>query len=470
LSRQATAFWLAALVFGAASILLTYALYGRVYNPALIMDEWGGLGFYFGKGFWPSVFCQHNYHVVILPKIVTRVLFLATDADPYIRGLATLLSASLLGVIVGSVSARAAGIKEAGNRLARVSRFTIALALIVWLVSYQQLFWGMAIYSYFSLLFGFAALATLDTILQRREKPGMWLLLPVLFATASMASFTYGVAAWGALAIMLAFHRKPWHWIAALLALGLVLFISLRFGLPHCRPLSSIATDGSIADPWTLLQGLLALHGSVWTHSLAPLMPPSSFHATILGLVGLVVLCRLTLVAWKAREARAYTLLVTGCWLASGMLLLVALGRNPANFMIPNQMIATRFMPLSIFFWACLLAAASCRPGISRAPSNAIWAAVYAVIGCYVLASAVLAVNWMSSMRSGEFHFSSAEVKVEAIRAWVSPESAGSIRTTNTLGLLDPALFRDNVAELRARKWDFFGAFPTTLFPARVAD
>lgn len=470
MSKQATVCWLGALLLSVASILLTCAVYTQMYYPAMVLDEWGELGFYFDKGFWPSVFCQQNHHVVILPKIVTRLLFLASDADPYIRGLSTLLSASLLGVMVGYASSRASGNGNTPSRIVRVSRFTVALAFTLWLVSYQQLFWGMAHYSYFSLLFGFAAVAALDAILQSGRKTGIWLLLPAVLATASMASFTYGVAAWGALAVMLLLHRKPWQGIAATLILGLGLFVSLRVGMPHCRPLSSIATDGSIVDPLVLIESLLVLHGSVWTQSLAPLMPPSSFHATIVGTLGLGLLCWLTLLAWKTGGYRAFKLLVTGCWMVTGMLLLVALGRNPASFAFPDQMIAPRFMPLSIFFWTCLLAACGFRPGKTSQYMSATWGAVHAVIGCYLLLTAVLTVSWMSSMRSEDMHFTSAEIKVEAIRTWVSPETSGKIRTTNTLGLLDPALFRKHVGELRQRNWDFYQAFPSPVFPVRVAE
>lgn len=469
LSKQAAVFWLAALLFSAASILLTYAVYTQIYYPALLKDEWGELGFYFDKGFWPSVFCQHNYHVVILPKTFTRLLSLATDADPYIRGLATLLSASLLGIIAGYVSSRATAKGNTSGRLVQASRFAVALAFTLWLVCYQLLFWGMGIYVYFTLLFSFAAVVALDAILQRNDKAGARLLLPAMLATASTISFTYGVAAWGALAVMLFFHRKPWQWVAATLALGLGLFVGLRLSLPHCRPLSFLATDGSIADPIVMVQSLLSLIGSVWAHSLAPLATPSSFHAGIMGALGLGLLCWSTFAAFKTSGFRYYKLLVTGCWLTSGMLLLVAVGRNPASFAFADQMIAVRFMPLSIFFWTCLLAAFSCRPGKSS-HAGPTWGAIHAAAGLYLLFTAVLTVSWMSSMRAQDLRFTSAEIQVEAIRTWVSPESSGNMRTTNTLGLLDAALFRDHVGELRARNWDFYRAFPSTVFPARVAD
>tara|TARA_R110002049_G_scaffold8750_1_gene46673 strand:- start:75 stop:1901 length:1827 start_codon:yes stop_codon:yes gene_type:complete len=470
LSKHATAFWLAALFFSAASVLLTYAVYPQVFYPALLMDEWGELGFYLEKGFWPSVFCQQNNHVVILPKFFTRFLYLATDFDPFIRGLSTLLSASLLAIIAGYVSSRSTGRGETGSRLVRLSRFSVALALTLWLGCYQVLFWGMGTYIYFALLFSFAAVVALDAILHRYEKPGALLLLPALLATAGAISFTYGVAAWGALAVLLFFYRKPWQWIAATLAVGLGLFIAFRLSLPHCRPLSFLATDGSIADPLVMLQGLLSLVGSVWVHSLAPLATPSSFYAGVMGAVGLGILCWLTLPAWKATRFRTFKLLVTGCWLVAGMLLLVALGRNPANFALPDQMIAPRFMPLSIFYWTCLLAACSCRPGRVTPRADAIWGAVYAAVGCYLLVTALLTVNWMSSMRAQDMHFTRAEIEVEAIRYWVSPESSGDLRTTSTLGILDPPRFNDHVGELRARNWDFYRAFPTTQFPLRVTD
>jgi len=470
LSRQANVLWLAALVFSAASVLLAYAVYTQLYYPALLMDEWGALGFYFDKGFWPSVLCQHNYHVVILPHTVTRLLALLTDADPFIRGLATLLSATLLGVMVGHASSRAWGTDHAGGRLVPVSRFAVALAFTLWLVCYQQLFWGMAIYGYFALLFGFAAVVALDAILRNNANRRSWLLLPALLATASTISFSYGVASWGALAVLLFLHRRPWQWIAAILVFGLALFMALRLSLPHCRPLSFLAPEVSIAHPLVMAQSLLALIGSVWTHSLAPLIAPSSFHAGIMGTLGLGLLCWLTFSAWRADGSRSYKLLVTGSWLAAGMLLLVAVGRNPASFAFADQMIATRFMAVSIFFWTCLLAACSCRPGTAKRTAGPGWAAVHAVVGCYLLVTAILAVGWMSSMRAGDLHFTSTEMEVEAIRAWVSPESAGEVRTTNTLGLLDAALFKDNVGGLRDRQWDFYRAFPTAAFPARVAD
>jgi len=467
LSKQATVLWLAALFFSAASILLTYAMYTQTYYPALRMDEWGALGFYFDKGFWPSVLCQHNSHVVILPNAVMRLVSLMTDADPFIRGMTTLLSASVLGVLVGYVSSRALETGYMGSRLVRLSRFTVALAFILWLVCYRQLFWGMAIYSYFALLFGFAAVVALDAILHRKEKPGALLLLPALLATASTISFSYGVASWGALAVLLFLHKKPWKWIAATPILGLGLFMGLRLSLPHCRPLSILTPDVSIAHPLVMAQSLVSLIGNVWIHSLAPLLAPSSLHAGIMGTLGVGLLCWLTIYAWKARGFRTYKLLVTGCWLAAGMLLLVAVGRNPANFVFADQMIADRFMPLSILFWACLLAASGCRPGASSLRANC--AAIHAVAGCYLLVTALLSVSWMSSMRAGDMHFTSAEIKVEAIRAWVSPESSGEGRTTDTLGLLDGGVFRDHVGELRTRKWDFYRAFPSTVFPTRVA-
>ena len=226
--KHAVFFWLIALSVSAVSVALTFALYPQVYYPMLTWDEWGGVEFYFDKGFWSSVACLHNYHVVVMPKILTRILFIATDADPFIRGLSTLLSATLLGAIVGYVSSRAVVIDGPGGRLVRYARFWLALAFTLWLVCYQQLYWGMATYSYFSLLFGFAAVASLDIILQNRERPGVWMLLPGLLAAASTLSFSYGVAAWGALAVMLFLRRQAWRDILGTLAVGLGLIAALR--------------------------------------------------------------------------------------------------------------------------------------------------------------------------------------------------------------------------------------------------
>ena len=453
-----------------ASILLTYGVYTQTFYPALMMDEWGTLAFYFDKGFWPSVFCQHNNHVVLLPGAFARLLYLATDADPFIRGLATLLCAGLLGVCVGYLAVQANTTGHNGSHLVRASRFVVAVAFTLWLVCYPQLFWGMATYGYFPLLFGFAAVLTLNALLQKPEKPGAWLLLPVLLATASALSFSYGVASWGALALVMILHRKPWHWIAATLLLGLAVIMSFRLSLPHCRPLDSLAPDISSIGVISLLQGLVSLLGSAWAHSLAPLVPPSPLLASVLGALGLVLLCWLSFKAWKTEGIRPFGMLVTGCWLAAGMLLLVALGRNPESFALANQMIAPRFMHLSIFFWTCLLAAASSQPGAGNSRSVTLWGAVHTVVVCYLLFTALLAANWMSSMRASELHFTSTEIKVEAIRTWIAPPYSGNVRTTNILGVYRTAAFTDNFGKLREKEWDYYRAFPSSEFPDKVVD
>ena len=232
--------------------------------------------------------------------------------------------------------------------------------------------------------------------------------------------------------------------------------------MPHCRPLSIIAPDGAIADPLVVLQGLSSLVGSVWTHSLASLLPPSEADARIMGSLGLALLGCLSVLAWKASDARVFRLLIVGCLLSAGMLFLVALGRNPEYFALPNQMIARRFMPLSIFFWTCLLAAVSCLPHFTSRRFQAFWGAVYAMVGSYIMVVALLTVSWMSSMRvdAEQFHFTAVEMKLEAIRVWVEPESEGNSRIANTLGLLDPVIFWNNVDELRSRRWGLLQGIP----------
>lgn len=471
LPLPAQTMWLAVCILGTMGIVLTCAVFSRGYYPMLLMDEWGGINFYFDRGFWSSILCQHNRHVVILPKLVTRLVFLATDADPLIRGLVTLVSASLFGTLLGFVAARACRESGVENRLPQIGLFIACLALLLWLISYQQLFWGMAIYTYFSLLFGLAALLAFGVINRRHDRPGLLLLIPLLLAAGSTLSFSYGVAAWGGLALLMLFQQKSWRLAAGTLILGMVLFLGLRHFLPHCRPVSHLISGGLMIEPLTLLQGVLSLHGSVWPQSLAPIFAPSSSVAAIMGAAGLFILALLTPAALRKSSNDYYKVLVACCWMITGMLFLVALGRNSATFVFPNQMINPRFLPLSIVFWTALMAACFCRPGQSNPHRTVIWGSIFTGLSVFMLMTSVLAGSELTKMRVSptSMDMSFNEFRLEAIRTWISNGSADR-RRTGQMACLDPDNFLNNVDELRARNWDFYRHFPSNDFPDTVGE
>ena len=469
LPLAAQTMWFAVCILGTTGVVLTYAVFSRGYYPTLLMDEWGGINFYFDQGFWSSILCQHNKHVVILPKLVTRLVFLATDADPFIRGLVTLLSASLFGVLLGFVAARACQESGVENRLPQIGLFVASLSLLLWLISYQQLFWGMAIYTYFSLLFGLAALLAFGIIGHRHDRPGRLLPIPLLLAAGSTLSFSYGAAAWGGLALLMFFHQKPWRFSVGTLVLGMAIFFGLRQLLPHCRPVYHLISGELIIEPVALLHGVLSLHGSIWPQSLAPIFAPSSTVAAIMGAAGLVILALLTPAALRKSSNYYYKVLVACCWMVTGMLFLVALGRNSATFSIPNQVIAPRFLPLSIVFWTGLMAASYCHPSQSYPHRTAIWGSIFAGLSLYMLMTSVLAGSELTKFRAahGNMYFSFNEFRLEAIRTWVSSDSTDRRRTGLMLSLTQDN-FLNNVDELHARNWDFYRYFPTESFPDTV--
>lgn len=471
LSLPTQTVWLAVCFFGTASIVLTLAVFSRGYYPMLLMDEWGGINFYFDRGFWSSILCQHNRHVVILPKLVTRLVFLATDADPLVRGLVTLLSASVCGLLLSFVAARACRASGEHKRLPQAGLFVVCLALVLWLISYPQLFWGMAIYTYFSLLFGMAALLVLGAINQRYERPGPILLIPLLLAAGSTLSFSYGAAAWGGLALLMLFQQKPWRLAAGTLLMGMALFLALRQFLPHCRPVSHLIGGGLMIEPLPLLHGVLSLHGSVFPQSLAPILAPSSTVAAIMGAAGLIILVLLTPAALRRNGNYYYKVLVACCWMVTGMLFLVSLGRNSATFAFPDQMINPRFLPLSIVFWTGLLAACYCRPGQSWRHRTALWGLILTALSLYLLMTSILAGSELTKLRAAppSMQISFNEFRVEAIRTWAANGSADRKRTAQ-MACLDPDNFLNTIDELRARNWDFYRHFPTTNFPESVAE
>jgi hypothetical protein len=464
--------WAVSLVTSAAAVLVTYAVFSSAYYPAFMQDEWVGLGHYFNIGFWPSIFCQHNQHIVFVPKLLSRILYITTDANPLLRGLSSLLAATMSGLMLGLIAFGALRGHPWSSRLQQLSLSAVCVATLTWLVSYQQLFWGMATYTYFSIIFGVAALSIFSA-LDKRKGGGLALVIfPALLATLSTLSFSYGVASWGALAILMLFHRKNVWASATILALGLILFFSLRLTVPACDQLQMPVSTDLQFTPQIILMGLAATHGSIWTQGLAPLISPSITTAAIFGSAGLLILLLLTRSAFNSTNPGNYKLLVALCWFASGMLLLVSIGRSPYFIDYPNQMIAVRFLPLSIFFWACLIATACCRLcAISRHASH-LAGILLACLSTFILLSTILTVPWLSTHRfgSGQYHFSFNELRLETIRTWISNDPIQRTQSALTLSFVNIDSFQDNVDEARSRNWDFFSSFPLENFPSRVSE
>ena len=350
---------------------------------------------------WPAnVLAADNGHREVLPNLVRLAELEFMGGGQWLQiVVGVLLALSTFWLMCRLV---------ATDRLApavRAAAFLVVAASIFWLGNQSGLAHGNeSVHLYLVTLFLVAGVTFL-----LRGGDGR-ILLAVACGVLASFSFGAGVAVFAGYAAILFLRRACWrHWV--LLGLGPVLVLAAnglawdggeRMPALALSPLVQLdlllrwlaspfiyaawpVLDPDIASRVPVLAGALAPLAAAYQSVFGPVMVSRWPHALV-GLVGLVLLARLTWLAWRrggvVGSSEALGLAMAWFGLAVGGLIVLA--RMDYFLVAPAQLAASRYVPWSSLFWAGLALAALGRPSL-RFPRRA--ASIALVGACLILPS-----------------------------------------------------------------------------------
>ena len=276
--------------------------------------------------------------------------------------------------------------------LVRAAITTLATAALMWMGSARMQFHGNEAFQVYAIM-GCAVLAILAIERLRARARSRYLVFALIAATVAAMTFASGIAVFGLVVVMLWLRRMPARWLLGSVAASLLLVLAYTVLLPGGDSVRGMVS----LSPGPIAKNTAAWLGSAWVNAWlafadagiagvdadlmarerlgAPLVasarwlsavfgqPSRVAMATVIGLGGLMGLAGL---GWRLRRCPEHrsTVEIVGVGLAVfalGVALLVAVGRSQLFALVPDQVLADRYLPWSVLFWLGLAMATAAR-------------------------------------------------------------------------------------------------------------
>ena len=446
---------IAILLFGFAGFLSIWTV-ANYHFPFLWVDEWTSFRFFVEHGLWPSIFCLHNGHPVMLTNIFYRLLLIVFDGAAEARVLVSTGFAAVSSGLLGWLSLRSVPRKHGVGKLALAASYLAVFTTGLWLAMGHMLLWGIGLHDYLVVFgvvmaaWGIVLLLTNDAV---TDKVGLSLV--VFGCLVATWSFGLGVALWGASALVLFLNRYPTRWTIGLLALGVLVFAGTLYFVPSCYTLERQTHQSLELHLLDIIKLIPALLGGAFVNAFK--FGYTDWWLKVAQAVGSLGL--MATVYWsfrqRYREPDAATAgLLTVIWFCIGAAFLIALGRA-GRFPLEHIGLAPRYTPVSVAFWTAAVGLILRRGLLLINTSSRFATGGRLMLGIFSIATASILL--LSNYKSAHsYTYTRATMLLNGFRLVISESEVERLKMAQYFQHNRPDDVASTVSTLEQNRWDLY--------------